>query len=174
MKLKFCFVSEEAKKIYNNQPPQYESEFASGFDLRIRAYDYGGVCGQKTRIDPAIDFFYTGRRYLISTGIKIALPVDTINNKLTELQIRSRSGLALKHGLCVLNSPGTIDNDYRGELGVILYNAGYDAYRIKLGDRIAQGVLNPLCQAEFEEVSLEEFNKLSTDRGAGGFGSTGV
>jgi dUTP pyrophosphatase len=92
-----------------------------------------------------------------------------------ELQIRSRSGLASKNGIYVLNGIGTIDNDYRGEIGVILYNTGHEVYEIKLGDKIAQGVFNPPQQVDFQEISQEEFEATCCDtkRGSGGFGSTG-
>lgn len=104
-----------------------------------------------------------GDRALIPTGLCVALPPDH------ELQIRPRSGLALKHGITVLNAPGTIDADYRGEIGVILHNAGRTAFVVQRGDRIAQAVLAPVLRAVWaESETLGE-----TDRGAGGFGSTG-
>jgi len=104
-----------------------------------------------------------GARALIPTGICIALPPDH------ELQVRPRSGLALKYGITVLNAPGTIDADYRGELGVILHNAGDTPFVVQRGDRIAQAVLAPVLRATWvDSESLEE-----TQRGSGGFGSTG-
>jgi dUTP pyrophosphatase len=104
-----------------------------------------------------------GERALIPTGLCIALPADH------ELQIRPRSGLALKHGITVLNSPGTIDADYRGEIGVILHNASALPFSVARGDRIAQAVLAPVIRLEWQEVEALE----DTARGAGGFGHTG-
>jgi len=104
-----------------------------------------------------------GDRVLIPTGFKIAVPDGY------EAQIRPRSGLALKHGVVLPNSPGTIDADYRGELRVILGNMGKDDFTVRRGDRIAQLVIAPVVRAEWDEVaSLDE-----TARGDGGFGSTG-
>jgi dUTP pyrophosphatase len=104
-----------------------------------------------------------GARHLTPTGLTIALPAGY------EAQVRPRSGLALKHGITCLNSPGTVDADYRGELKVILVNLGQEAFTIKRGERIAQMVIAPVTQAAWEVVeTLDE-----TARGAGGFGSTG-
>ena len=104
-----------------------------------------------------------GERKLIPTGLRIALPQGY------EAQVRPRSGLALKHGVTVLNSPGTIDADYRGEVGVILINLGQDPFEIKHGDRIAQMVVAPYARVSWNPVdSLDE-----TQRGEGGFGHTG-
>ena len=100
---------------------------------------------------------------LISTGVAVAIPEDT------EIQIRPRSGLAAKSNISVLNTPGTIDSDYRGELKIILYNHGADDFVVNNGDRIAQMVLMPVLKASFEEVE----NLPNTIRGTGGFGSTG-
>ena len=105
-----------------------------------------------------------GGRQLVKTGLVIILPNGY------EAQVRSRSGLALKYGVSVLNSPGTIDEGYRGEVGVILANFGDQPFVVKPGDRIAQIVVSPVQQAEI--VETQEID--STDRGAGGFGSTGV
>ncbi len=105
-----------------------------------------------------------GDRALIPAGIKVAVPPGF------EWQIRPRSGLALKHGVTVLNSPGTIDSDYRGPVGVILINHGTEDFSVTRGDRIAQAVL-----ARVEPVVLESVNSLDeTERGEGGFGHTGV
>jgi dUTP pyrophosphatase len=105
-------------------------------------------------------------RKLIPTGLFIELPDDC------EAQVRPRSGLALKHGITVLNSPGTIDADYRGEIGVILVNLSQEPFEIRHGERIAQMVISKFVQAEFEEVSaLEDLS--DTERGAGGFGHSG-
>ena len=132
--------------------PKYETENSAGMDLRA-CFSNGenGIIIKE------------GKRMLIKTGIFLEVP------KGYEVQIRPRSGLAFKFGVTVLNSPGTIDADYRGEIGVILINHGEVPFIINHGDRIAQMVLAKCEQAEWEEVdSLEE-----TKRGEGGFGSTG-
>jgi len=105
-----------------------------------------------------------GGRALIPTGIAIALPADC------EAQIRPRSGLALKHGLTLLNTPGTIDSDYRGEIQLIVINLGDKEYTLTRGERIAQMVFSRVYQPEIIEVDVLD----GTDRGAGGFGHTGV
>ena len=105
-----------------------------------------------------------GARAIIPTGIAIQLPVGF------EAQVRPRSGLAAKHGVTVLNSPGTIDSDYRGEVGVLLVNLGQQAVLIERGMRIAQMVIAPVIQVEL--VSVEDLDE--TERGDGGFGSTGI
>ena len=142
----------EIKRLDGNdlQLPSYETNKSAGMDLR--------ACIQENiAIKP-------GERKLIKTGISIALPENF------EAQIRPRSGLALKNGITVLNSPGTIDADYRGEIGVILINLGTDDFVVERGMRIAQMVISPVIQAELIEVDeLDE-----TKRGKGGFGSTGV
>lgn len=130
--------------------PEKKSEAAAGFDLKA-------AVDEPVRILP-------GQRKLISTGIKLEIPLGY------EGQIRPRSGLALKHGITILNSPGTIDSDYRGDVGIILYNAGEDVFTIKKGDRIAQILFSLVYNVEFEpSLRLE-----SSYRGAGGFGSTGL
>jgi dUTP pyrophosphatase len=127
--------------------PAYQSDAAAGFDLHALE-------------DIEIS---SGDRALVKTGLAIALPVGY------ELQVRPRSGLALKHGVTVLNTPGTVDGDYRGELMVILINFGKETFKIGKGDRIAQAIVARLERARLEEVGeLDE-----TARGAGGFGSTG-
>lgn len=127
--------------------PVYQTEEAAGFDLHS--------------IEDKV--LQAQERALIKTGLSVALPSGS------ELQIRPRSGLALKHGITVLNSPGTVDSDYRGEVMVLLINHGTEAFEIKVGERIAQGVVAHVTQAMFEEVDdLDQ-----TVRGAGGFGSTG-
>ena len=129
--------------------PSYATAGAAGMDL-LAAVEAPVV------IEP-------GQRKLIPTGFCIALPAGY------ELQVRPRSGLALKHGLTLPNTPGTIDEDYRGEIGVIILNMGQDPFEITRGMRIAQAVLAPVVRAAWSEVAdLDE-----TDRGAGGFGSTG-
>ena len=104
-----------------------------------------------------------GQRHAVATGLALAIPAGF------EIQVRPRSGLALKHGITVPNTPGTIDSDYRGELKIILINLGDESFAIERGDRIAQLVLAPVVQAAWSEVDeLDE-----TTRGDGGFGSTG-
>jgi len=113
----------------------------------------------------AIDAVVTlarGGRALVPTGLEIELPPGY------EAQVRPRSGLALKHGVTVLNSPGTVDSDYRGEIGVLLINLGEAPYVVRRGDRIAQLVVAPVTQARWEEREL-----AATARGRGGYGSTG-
>jgi len=105
-----------------------------------------------------------GRRALVPTGLVVLLP------PLYEAQVRPRSGLALKAGVTVLNTPGTIDSGYRGEIGVILANFGEAPFEIKVGDKIAQLVIAPVTQPEVVETEVVD----ETDRGEGGFGSTGV
>jgi len=105
-----------------------------------------------------------GGRALVHTGLVMLLP------PMYEAQVRSRSGLALKHGVCVLNSPGTIDSGYRGEVGVILANFGESEFKVAKGDKVAQLVIAPVTQPTVEETEIVD----ETDRGAGGFGSTGV
>ena len=134
--------------------PQYATAGAAGADLRANL-----------RIEDRATGFTLGlmRRAVIPIGIRVAIP------KGYEMQIRPRSGLALKHGISLPNTPGTIDSDYRGPLGVALINLGAEPYTIHHGDRIAQAVVAPVVQAEFQVVeSLDE-----TARGEGGFGSTG-
>jgi dUTP pyrophosphatase len=129
--------------------PFYATSHAAGADLRAAVKE-----------DVVID---AGKHALIKTGIAMALPDNY------EAQIRPRSGLALKHGITVLNTPGTIDADYRGEVGVILVNHGSEPFTVQRGDRIAQMIITPFVQADFQQVSeLSE-----TERGVGGFGSSG-
>jgi dUTP pyrophosphatase len=185
----FCFTSEKAKELYGNLPPQYETPFASGFDLRAvdfackkyidrNGYDCNfDVCNFSNEVvgykRENILILDSKCRVLVKTGIRISMPI--IQNEIMELQIRSRSGLSRDNGASVLNGIGTIDNDYTGELGVILHNAGNKAFTVNIGDRIAQGVFNPLQQCVWQEVSEEEFEKsfCNTKRGNNGFGSTG-
>ena len=134
--------------------------------LPLPAYETTGSAGMDLRAAMAEDrplTLATGERALVPTGLKIALEPGY------EAQVRPRSGLALKHGITCLNSPGTVDSDYRGEVGVILINHGQEPFIIKRGERIAQLVIARHEQAVIAEVdSLDE-----TPRGAGGFGSTG-
>ena len=134
--------------------------------LALPAYETTGSAGMDLRAAVAEDAPMTlapGARALVPTGLKIALEPGY------EAQVRPRSGLALKHGITCLNSPGTIDSDYRGEVGVILINHGQLAFEIKRGDRIAQMVIARYEQARMVEVEAVD----ETTRGAGGFGSTG-
>jgi dUTP pyrophosphatase len=136
-----------------------------GKDLPIPAYETTGSAGMDLRaaIDEPIRLTPM-ERALVPNGIKIALPQGY------EAQVRPRSGLAVKHGVTVLNTPGTVDSDYRGELKTTIINLGSEPFLINRGDRIAQMIIAPVIQAEMIEVeSLDE-----TERGEGGFGSTGV
>jgi dUTP pyrophosphatase len=131
--------------------PAYETADAAGMDLRAAVDDSAPVT------------LAPGARAIIPTGLTIALPAGY------EAQVRPRSGLAAKHGITCLNSPGTIDADYRGEVKVILINLGSGPFVIKRGERIAQMIIAPVTRAE-----LKVIDKLDdTKRGAGGFGSTG-
>ncbi|MBY6165138.1 dUTP diphosphatase [Pseudooceanicola nitratireducens] len=131
--------------------PFYASAGAAGADVRANLPDRGMVV-----LEP-------GARALVPTGLRMAIPEGY------EVQVRPRSGLALKHGVTLANSPGTIDSDYRGELGVILVNLGDAPFEVVHGERIAQLVVAPVTQGVFAVVEdLDE-----TARGAGGFGSTG-
>src|SRR5262245_18557227 len=130
--------------------PTYGSDLASGAD--VRAY-----------IEQDI-FLEPGATILVPTGLYFAIPEGY------EIQVRPRSGLALKHGITILNTPGTIDADYRGELGLILINHGKKSFTINRGMRLAQIVLAPVVQAEFLVVESLE----ATTRGEGGFGHTGT
>ncbi len=131
------------------QLPSYKTAGASGMDLK--AYLKSSV-----KIKPQTSF-------LIPTGLSMAF------SKNYEIQIRPRSGLAAKNNISVLNTPGTIDSDYRGEIKVIVYNHGNEDFLINNGDRIAQMILTPVAKMEFEETS----DLPETTRGEGGFGSTG-
>lgn len=152
-KIKMMFQARVKKLRPDAIVPTYGSEGAAGADLY--ACLIGGA-GDFMSLEP-------GDRALISTGVAIAL-YDCF-----EAQVRPRSGLALKHGVTVLNAPGTIDSDYRGEIGAILINHGSEPFTIKHGDRIAQLVIQPILQTNFVEV--DEFDE--TARGTGGYGSTG-
>lgn len=142
MKVKIVNTSE-------NRVPEYKTENSAGMDLRAKL-------DKPVRLKPL-------ERQLISTGLFIELPEGY------EAQIRPRSGLALKHGISVLNTPGTIDADYRGEIGVILVNLSNEEYTVENGERICQMIIAKNEKAELIEV--ESLNK--TVRGAGGFGHTG-
>ena len=134
--------------------------------LPLPSYETGGAAGMDLRAavpDDAPMVLKPGARDMVPTGLAFAVPAGF------EAQVRPRSGLAAKAGITCLNTPGTIDSDYRGEVKVILINLGPEDFTIRRGDRIAQLVIAPVVQAEWEEVDdLDE-----TSRGAGGFGSTG-
>ena len=127
--------------------PAYATSGAAGMDV---------VSAEDVTIPP-------GARHLVATGLSVAIPEGY------EIQVRPRSGLAFKHGITVPNTPGTIDSDYRGELKVLLINHGFEPFAIARGDRVAQLVLAPVTRATWLEV--EELD--ATQRGEGGFGSTG-
>lgn len=131
--------------------PAYETSGAAGADVRANLPG-----GTSVALEP-------GQRALIPTGLRIEVPAGY------EVQVRPRSGLALKHGITLPNTPGTIDSDYRGPLGVIVMNAGQDRFEIAHGDRIAQLIVAPVVQAVFELAATLG----DTQRGTGGFGSTG-
>jgi len=147
MKIKIKRINEEFSDI---ELPEYQSEGSAGMDIRAAVVE-------PVKIPP-------GGIALIPTNLAIALPQGY------ECQIRTRSGLALKYGIFALNSPGTIDSDYRGEIKIILANFGNKDFLIQRGDRIAQ-----LVVARYERIEWEETKELpETERGAGGFGSTGI
>lgn len=132
--------------------PSYETAGAAGMDLRAAVPDDRPI------------ILLPGRRVLVPTGMVVEIPHGF------EGQVRPRSGLALKHGITCLNTPGTIDSDYRGELKVILVNHGDEEFSVTRGMRIAQMVIAPVVQARIEERT----HAAETARGAGGFGSTGT
>ena len=134
----------------NNKLPEYATSMSAGFDLRAN-------------LEESVTL-KAGDRMLIGTGLFIALEPGY------EAQVRPRSGLALKKGITVLNAPGTIDADYRGEIGVILYNTSKEDFIIEPGERIAQMII-----AKYEQISWEQVEVLDeTERGDGGYGHTGV
>ena len=154
----------------NNELPKYETELAAGMDLRANIVGVNekflfnaDVIKENDVITKVI--IYPGGRALIPTGLHIAL-----QDKGLEAMVRPRSGLALKQGVTILNTPGCVDSDYTGDIGVIVINFGANAFEINQGDRIAQLVINKIEHIEWEEV--EELPE--TDRGEGGFGSTKV
>lgn len=131
--------------------PKYETKGSAGMDVRAAVADDAPMT-----LEP-------GDRALVPTGLTFAIPQGY------EMQVRPRSGLAFKHGITCLNTPGTIDSDYRGELKVLLINLGKEAFTIQRGERIAQLLLAPVIQGEWRAVSVLP----DTSRGEGGFGSTG-
>lgn len=141
------------RRLPNNEDialPSYSSEGSSGMDLR--------ACVKEPEL------LGPGEIKLIPTGLSLSLPPGY------EVQIRPRSGLALKHGIGMVNSPGTVDSDYRGEIGIVLINWGSEAFTIHRGDRIAQMVVSRICRADL--VDMKDLDP--TSRGSGGFGHTGV
>lgn len=163
--------------IYNDGKialPRYETELSAGFDIRVDLSNIQQISQLKGNGDYVYDkeekhlVLLPGGRVLLPTNLYVAIPDGY------ELQIRPRSGLSLKHGITVINSPGTIDSDYRGELGIIVLNTdAFSSFVIKHGDRMAQGVLKEVKQVAWETVnSIEELG--ATNRGAGGFGHSGV
>lgn len=140
----------------SNPLPTYSTEYSAGMDLRANLKDEEG--------NDRIISIAPGERVLISTGLYLQIPYGY------EGQIRPRSGLAIKYGITVLNTPGTIDSDYRGEVCVCLINHGNDIFDVHHGDRIAQIVFAQLEQA----ILFEVFKLTDTERGNGGFGHTGV
>lgn len=144
-------VINKSKNELNNKLPGYETENSAGMDVRANF------------VDGESYILREGERVLVPTGLFAEIPQGY------EIQVRPRSGLAYKKGITVLNSPGTIDSDYRGEIGVILINHSEEDFEIKNGERIGQIVLS-----KYERIEWEEALELSeTDRGEGGFGSTG-
>ena len=153
-----------------NELPKYETPQSAGLDLRADLWSINEKFLFDARVvrreDNTIDHIIIepGGRALIPTELYTAIPMGY------EVQVRPRSGLALKHGITVLNTPGTIDADYRNGWGVILMNQGSEPFIVKQGDRIAQAVLAKVEQIEWKEVeTLDE-----TERGLGGFGSSGI
>lgn len=133
-----------------------------GDGLALPAYATGGAAGMDVLAAESLTLA-PGGRHAVTTGFALAIPAGY------EIQVRPRSGLALKHGISLANTPGTIDQDYRGELKIILINLGAEPFAIERGDRIAQLVLAPVTRAAWREVTELDV----TSRGEGGFGSTG-
>ncbi len=145
MKIKFKKLNDKAII------PEYKTEGAAGFDIHVL-------------LDKDSEILKKGEVKLFKTGLAIALPDGY------EAQVRSRSGLSLKNGVIVLNAPGTIDSDYRGEIGIIMTNCGQEDFVVENGSRIAQIVI-----AKYEKAEIEVVEDLDeTERGADGFGSTGI
>ncbi len=149
----------------NNKTPTNSTKYSAGLDLRADLQTKKLTELKGYRFEANIDHLtmYAGGRVLVPTGLYMQIPEGFVGD------IRPRSGLALNYGITVLNAPGTIDSDYRGEIGVILHNTSDDLYTIHHGDRIAQLVITP-----YESVAIVVADGLSdTSRGEGGFGSTG-
>ena len=139
----------------NNPEPKYQKEGDSGFDFMANLLE-----DEEIIIEPL-------KRAVVPTGLHFQIPIGF------ELQVRPRSGLALKNGITVLNTPGTVDSGYRGEVKVVLFNTGEDTFKIKNGDRIAQGVIAPVqIKRTTKFITVNQLD--DSDRGTGGFGSTGL
>lgn len=139
----------------NNPEPKYQKEGDSGFDFMANLLE-----DEEITIEPL-------KRAVVPTGLHFQIPIGF------ELQVRPRSGLALKNGITVLNTPGTVDSGYRGEVKVVLFNTGEDTFKIKNGDRIAQGVIAPVqIKRTTKFITVNQLD--DSDRGTGGFGSTGL
>jgi dUTP pyrophosphatase len=147
------------------EPPVTVLRLPDGAGLPLPAYMSAGAAGADIVAALAAPLTLApGERALIPTGFALEVPAGF------EVQVRPRSGLAFKHGVTVLNAPGTIDSDYRGPVGVLLVNLGTEPFTIVRGDRIAQLIVAPVARAAFGEAAT----LAASDRGAGGFGSTGV
>lgn len=171
-------VTVEILKKYNANLPKYSTEFSAGFDLEayidpIEITDYISQLNNVFKKVEGLDFLLSenktqitilpGKSIAVPTGLFVSVPIGY------ELQVRPRSGMAIKEGLMVINSPGTVDPDYRGEIMILVYNSSSQPITIKNGMRIAQGVIAPYIKGEFKLVET-----LSpTVRGKGGFGHTG-
>ena len=149
MKIEFKYVNES-----DNEDPKYATDGSSGFDLRANL---------KEPVTLGV-----GERALIPTGLRFQLPANY------EIQVRPRSGLAYKKGVTVLNSPGTVDADYRGDVGVILINHGQEEFVVEHGERIAQGVIATVMSKVIVNLNKVDSIDDETERGAGGFGHTGT
>lgn len=153
-----------------NELPKYETISSAGCDLRAHLSEIKEKCLFNSEVvynlDNTIAYIqiHPGGRALIPTGLHIALPHDY------EGMVRPRSGLALKHGITVLNTPGCVDSDYRGDIGVVLINHGTESFKVEQGDRIAQFIISKVEHVEWDLVdTLDE-----TERGEGGFGHTNI
>jgi dUTP pyrophosphatase len=145
--------------------PKLMVQQIAGSDLPLPAYQSAGAAGLDlaAAVTEPVAIPPGGRRF-VPTGIKVAIPEGY------EGQVRPRSGLALRHGIGIVNSPGTIDSDYRGEIGIVLVNLGAEPFTVNRGDRIAQLVIAPIAHVDVEAVNALD----ATERGGSGYGSTGV
>ena len=148
--------------MHSPEIPVLVKRLAHGEDLPLPAYATDGAAGMDVVSAEDVDLA-PGARHAVATGLSVAIPAGY------EIQVRPRSGLALKHGVTVPNTPGTIDSDYRGELKVILINHGSNSFSIRRGDRVAQLVVAPVTRGIWVEADTLDH----TARGEGGFGSTG-
>ncbi len=159
-------VKIKVEKAIGTTIPKYHTPYSSGLDLHANLM-LEPIIAENSTIrkngdEPISVILYPNGRALIKTGLRVEIPRGL------EMQIRPRSGIALNSGITLINSPGTIDSDYRGYIGIIVHNTSAHPFEIKHGDRIAQAVLCPVMQIEWEEGNLSE-----TNRGEGGFGHTG-